>query len=213
MTSYSPKYCPYGLADASRRIISNPVFRDYIEFLQYGCESDGKELKMRISVQPGGGTPLHRHYIYAESFKCVAGRLGVEFGRAKTSRTVILKPGEEAYVPAGEWHRFFSPDDSVLAEFDCGASPAPETFEQALCIVYGLARDGKVDAVTGMPSGFVASCLFLSMSETEFPEWGMWLLGRLASLVDVYAGWTGEKDRLLRKYYGQPIDEFIMKDL
>lgn len=138
--------------------------------------------------------------------------MGVQTGLGAAAKEHILGPGEEVFVERHQWHRFFNQSDIEEFVFDGTVSPAHHGFEMALHIVYGLSEDGLVGK-DGLPKSFVANCLFLSMGELEFPGWGLWLLSKVAIAVDYWAQWTGEKKRLIERYYGNPVEVKTGKEL
>lgn len=209
---YTPTYRPYGLDDPEKRTIRNPRIKDWATFTKYGIENDGKEFSIRCLVKPGGGAITHRHGSYSETLTCVSGTMGVEKGWGKTAKVAYLQPGEHVFIAAGEWHKFFNPSKTEEFVFDGSVTPAHEGFEMALYIVYGLAEDGLSDD-EGLPRSFLANCIFISMSDMEFPNWGMWLLGKVANVFAVWGDWSGEKARLIRRYYGTPIEKKNKKEL
>ncbi|PSR51862.1 hypothetical protein AHMF7605_28525 [Adhaeribacter arboris] len=62
-----------------RRIIVNPCLKESIIFVQTAAETNGAVTELIITLQPGGGNPLHYHTSYTETFTALEGELGLEF--------------------------------------------------------------------------------------------------------------------------------------
>jgi hypothetical protein len=62
-----------------------------------------------------------------------------------------------------------------------------------------LEEDGECDE-KGVPKNFVHLCLLADLGDMKFPGM-MALLGPLAKIVAAYGRWTGEEERLLKKYW------------
>ncbi len=160
--------------------------------------------QVRITLGPGGGNPVHYHTTFEETFIPEKGRLGVFLGK----RELILSPGETATVPLRTNHRFFNPSDTEEIVFSGQTNPGLENFEQGLYIVYGLARDGLTDK-EGIPTSIVHLALFVTMSNTLLPGWGFWFMRPFFAALYWYAVWSGEKDRLVNKYW----DEILLESI
>lgn len=127
------------------RIITNPILRDEIIFLEISRESDGQHSLLNVLLTAGGGNPMHCHHAITEEFTCLEGELSVWIGR----QVVRLKPGESVTAPARSKHRFAN-QSGRPCRFQCRFTPGFPGMEQALQIAYGLARDGRTTG-RGMP--------------------------------------------------------------
>ena len=184
---------PPGMFDAHNRTITNPLIKDEVYFEKYSVETNGEYTKLNIKVSPGGGTPLHYHNTYNETFHAVTNDLGVEVGED----TVQLSPGESKTVPIGTKHRFFNPYSDRDVTFTVEVRPAHEGFEKSLYIMYGLARDGHSDE-KGAPKSMMHLCLMADMGDMSSPG----LLGKaIVKVVAAYGRWSGEEERLLQRYW------------
>ena len=187
---------PPGLRDSARRTISNPLFKDEVHFIKYSQETNGEYSEVRITVGPNGGNPIHYHTSFAETFFAEKGRLGA----TKGDREIILSPGESATIPKLTNHRFYNPSDVDTIVFRGRTDPGIESFEQGLYVVYGLAADGLTDK-DGIPTSLVHLALFSHMTNTNLPGVGFWFMRPVFAALNWYGEWSGEKARLLEKYW------------
>ncbi|KUJ22121.1 uncharacterized protein LY89DRAFT_768417 [Mollisia scopiformis] len=186
---------PPGVRDASRRHLYNPVIRDRVIFDRYGQETDGECTEARVTLAPGGGSPLHYHVSYAEHFECTTGTLGVN----NNNDLLHLSPGEKAIVPLNTKHNFFNDTDSDVS-FIVKLVPAHLGFEKSIYILYGLANDGECDE-TGVPKSFLHLCVISELGDLKWPGLFSWLGNGVTKSVAAYARWSGEEERLLKKYW------------
>ena len=136
-----------------------------------------------------------KHGSYREELSPASGALGVVLGDS----TLTFNPGETAVIPIGTQHRFFNPSKEETVEFVGKVVPAHEGFEKSVHIIYGLAADGECDA-QGLPKSFVHLCLMGDMGDMRWP--GMMAMANpLIKAVAAYARWSGEEERLLKKYW------------
>lgn len=193
MPSHAP--LPAGLKDPSRRTITNPTLKDSVHFLAYAAETSGAYFRIRVTLAPHGGTPPHRHASYTETFHALASPLPILCGDGE----IVLAPGQSRTIRRGEMHRFWNPGEEVVV-FEVTVAPAHAGFEQALHVLYGLAREGRVDG-KGVPRGFVEGCVVAVMAEMGSDRWGWWVLWPVVWVVAVGARWWGVERRLVRLYY------------
>ena len=95
---------------------------------------------LQVTLMPGGGTPLHYHRNFSETFVVTEGRLTVVMGK----KTLTLGAGQKITVEKGQPHRFAN-KSSLPVVFTTIILPGSEGFENALRILYGLAGDQKTD--------------------------------------------------------------------
>jgi quercetin dioxygenase-like cupin family protein len=67
-----------------------------------GAETGGTLLLVEMTVQPGGGPPLHRHRREDETFVVQSGRLSIWLG----DRAVEAEAGATVWAPRGVAHTF-----------------------------------------------------------------------------------------------------------
>ncbi len=196
-TNVSSESLPAGMRDPARRVLTHPIIKDRAIIEKYGAETNGEFTQIRVTVAPGGGTPLHYHGSYEEHLTSIRGILSCVVGK----RTLTFSPGETAVIPIGTEHRFFNASDEDV-DFIGKVVPAHEGFEKSLHICYGLAEDGECDD-KGLPRSFLHLCLMAELGDMKWP--GVMLIAGLGNTlvkaVAAYARWSGEEERLLGKYY------------
>lgn len=121
--------------------IENPVAGDRMVFHETAADSGGERLRFELILEPGAqGPPEHVHLEQTERFEVISGRIGAKLDGREQS----LGPGAALTVPAGAPHTWWSvgrEEARVLTEL----TPALEA-EGFFETIYGLARDGKLDA-------------------------------------------------------------------
>lgn len=127
-------------------MIENPVTGERA-VVRVGTEESGGELLVAdLYVRPGGAVAgEHVHPNIEESFTVVRGRVGLRID----GREPIAKLGERLRVPPGVAHDWWNAGEEeahVVVEIQPG-----KRFEEMICNLFGLARDGKTNA-RGMPN-------------------------------------------------------------
>lgn len=151
-------------------VYENPVTREYAVVLR-GTEDRGdRAMIVHLLARPGAaviGPHVHPHV--RERFTVVRGRL-----EARVAGVLHrLGPGQSAVIDAGVVHDWWNPSTSeeahVLVELDdaTGTDAAfghLARFELMIATLFGLARDGKVDA-KGRPSLLQAAVMMQEFSD------------------------------------------------
>jgi quercetin dioxygenase-like cupin family protein len=151
-------------------VYENPITREYAVVLR-GTEDRGDgPMIVHLLARPGAaviGPHVHPHV--RERFTVVRGRLEAEV--AGTLHR--LGPGQSAVIEAGAVHDWWNPSPSeeahVLVELEdaAGADTAFGNlvrFELMIATLFGLARDGKVDA-KGRPSPLQAAVMMQEFAD------------------------------------------------
>ena len=156
---------PPGIADPSRRTLTNPVMKDKVTFTRYSAETGGQSTHFRVTVAPGGGPPLHYHDTYTETFRPLVGITTIHLNGA----AILLHPGtsDAVTVPLAKVHDFKNETDQDI-ELEGELNPGSEGFEKSIYVLYGLARDGRCNS-DGTPKGFVENCLAFEMGDMRLP--------------------------------------------
>ena len=146
-----------------KRIFENPLIKDRIMLVESSRETGGAYTLIEVELQPGGGNSLHYHKSFAEKFTAVKGELWVDVGKQR----ICLQPGESATAPIDSLHRFYNPGDHAII-FQVKLTPGHEMFEHGLAIIYGLAKEGRVNK-KGIPRKLDHMALLMSLTDTGIP--------------------------------------------
>ena len=178
-------------------VLENPVTGERTVVRVGTEESGGELLVVDLYVRPGGAVAgEHVHPSIAESFTVVGGRVGFRLD----GRDSIAEPGQRLHVPAGVVHDWWNAGDEeahVVVEISPGAR-----FEEMVCNIFGLARDGKTNA-KGMPN-----LLQLALIAREFddvlqfttpPRWVQRLLFGLLAPIARARGYRGSYPKYLER--------------
>src|SRR4051812_3298338 len=107
---------------------------------------DGDRLRIRSTVDPGAGPPMHVHHLQSEAIRVDAGRMGVAIP-GEPDR--FAGPGESLTFAPGVEHRFWNAGDEPL-ELTGEVFP-PHNLEYFLSAVYTstAAHGGRPGAFDG----------------------------------------------------------------
>jgi len=128
-----------------RPVFDNPVTGERAIVITDPREHPERVLVSELHVSPGGRVAAaHLHPTVEERFLVLRGQVGFLIGAEER----LLGPGEGATVPAGTVHDWWQVGDEealVIVEVSPG-----DRFVEMVGSLFGLARDGKVNA-EGMP--------------------------------------------------------------
>lgn len=175
------------------RTIINLVLKDEVTYIHTAQSTNGEKTVMDIQLEPGGGTPLHYHKTYSETFEVLSGELMVQIGKQKKK----LGLGEKITVKRNEIHRFYS-ESNRPTKFRASIAPANEGFEKSLAILYGLASDG-LTTKKGIPKSFRHLAITAVMSGMNLPG----LLSNIEWVLEIVAKSKKSKkiqEELITKY-------------
>ncbi len=173
--------------------IINKIIRDEVTFMQTAKATNGRITSLQVKLMPGGGTPMHYHRHFSETFIVMEGTLTITLN----DRTVLLGPGEKIVVEKGQLHRF-SNRSAGPVRFTTTVLPGSEGFENALRILYGLAADDETDK-NGVPRNPLVLAA-VSIISDMWPAGPRVFIVPLLSLMNFLAILTGLRRRLLAKY-------------
>lgn len=126
------------MQNATKKIITNPVSGEKVTFINTSSETKGLKSVIEIELQPkGDGPPPHYHKTYSETFQILEGELCLQMGK----ELITARKGEKHTIDKYQLHTFKN-DASIPARFQITVTPGHEGFENALTILFGLARDG-----------------------------------------------------------------------
>lgn len=145
--------------DRRGEVFENPVTGERVVVLTDPDEHPDRVLVSHLFVRPGGRVALaHLHPGISERFHVLEGEVGFRLGDEER----VLGPGETAEVPPGtihDWWQIGAEEAQVVVEVAPG-----DRFVEMVGTMFGLARDGKVDA-KGMPRP-----LQLAVSASEYSD-------------------------------------------
>lgn len=158
------------------KTIVNPVVKDEVTFIQSASASRGQLTVLSVKLMPGGGTPLHYHKNFSETFTAVQGELTIYLKGKKR----VLKAGQKYTVQRGRTHRFANESDAPVF-FSTTIQPGSVGFEKSLYILYGLAGDGRTDG-KGIPKSVLDLAVVSKISDMHQPG----LLAVLTPLISLF---------------------------
>jgi uncharacterized protein YndB with AHSA1/START domain/quercetin dioxygenase-like cupin family protein len=144
-------------------VLEDPQSGDRLVFLQTAAETGGDLLEYELTFRPRGfAVRDHLHPRQSERHEVLEGSLGLVVAGSERR----LNAGDAYDVPAQTRHRIFSKQDAPLkARF--ALRPALDS-EILLETLFGLARDGKVDA-KGNPSLLQLAVIFDEFADLGRP--------------------------------------------
>ncbi len=178
------------------KTIVNPVINDEVTFIQTAASTNGRVTTLQVTLMPGGGTPLHYHRDFSETFVVIEGFLTIVL----ENKTITLSAKQKVTVEKGMAHRF-SNESSLPVVFTTIILPGSEGFENALQILYGLAGDRKTDK-KGVPKNLLALAVVSKISDMRLAGGGV-MLAPLMSLCNFIARISGVRKRLMKAYCAQ----------
>lgn len=176
------------------RTITNPVTGERLTFVDTARESGGKRTVGELEVAGRGGVPGHSHDDHEELIEVLEGRVAVTID----GDTRVLSAGERIVVPRGKVHAWRNADDDRPMRFRGTMTPGHPGFEVALCVMFGLARDGEARA-NGLPRRF-GDLALVAMWNEGLPAGPIRLLGPIVAWAARRATARGRAAELLRRY-------------
>jgi uncharacterized cupin superfamily protein len=147
------------MARAGERLY-DPVIGDSIEFRETARDTGGALLSGVWTAV--GAPPMHVHPFQEEHFEVLSGTVGIQIEDEQRS----LGEGEQATVPPGTPHTWYSEDDQEeKARFLFELRPALNT-EILLETLYGLATDGNTDR-NGLPKPLQLAVILNGLNKGE----------------------------------------------
>lgn len=158
------------------KTIVNPIVKDEVTFIQTAAASKSQMTVLSVKLMPGGGTPLHYHKNFSETFTVVQGELTVYLKGKK----IVLEAGQEYTVQRGKTHRFANESDAPVF-FSTTIQPGSVGFEKSLYILYGLAGDDRTDS-KGVPKSLLDLAVVSKISDMHQPG----ILAVLSPLITLF---------------------------
>lgn len=176
-----------------KETIINPIIKDEVTFTQTAAETNGRITSLLVKLMPGGGTPLHYHKSFSETFNVVEGTLTLTL----KNKSIMLCAGERFTVERNVVHRFSNTSTQPVT-FTTVVLPGSAGFENALRILYGLAADGATDN-KGVPRNPLVLAAISQISDMH-PAGIAVFFTPLFSLLGVLAKMSSVRQKLMRKY-------------
>lgn len=176
-----------------KKTITNPVIKDQVTFTQTAHETNGRISTLLVRLMPGGGTPLHYHKNFSETFIVVEGELTLTVN----GKAISLTGGQKITVEKGIVHRF-SNGSAAPVTFTTVIVPGSTGFENSLRILYGLASDGKTDS-KGIPKNILTLVAVSKMSDMH-PVGIIKLFAPLFGVLNQFAQMMHLHEKLTDKY-------------
>ncbi|HEX7754859.1 MAG TPA: cupin domain-containing protein [Niabella sp.] len=177
--------------------IINPVIKDQVTFTQTAAATNGRITTLQVTLMPGGGTPMHYHKNFSETFVVVEGILTLTL----KGRVLHLTAGQKLTVEKGQVHRF-SNNTTAPVTFTTVVLPGSEGFENALRILYGLAGDQQTDQ-KGIPKSLLALAVVSKISDMR-PAGAGALMIPFFGFLNFIAGISGFHKKLVNRYCKNP---------
>src|SRR3569833_3173905 len=175
------------------KTIVNPVIKDEVTFKQTAAETSGRVTSLIVTLTPGGGTPMHYHRCFTETFITVKGQLTLVL----KDKTITLSEGQKFTVEKNIAHRFENRSGKAVV-FSTIILPGSTGFENALCILYGLARDKRTND-KGVPVNMLELAATSEMSDMHLAGAAA-LLTPVVKICALIARLTNVRKRLITKY-------------
>lgn len=175
------------------KTIVNPLIKDQVTFTQTAAETCGRVTTLAVKLMPGGGTPMHYHRQFTETFVVLEGVLTIVLKK----RTLRLFPGQEYTVEKRQVHRFCNQSDQPVS-FSTIIRPASAGFENSLCILYGMAGDKRTNS-KGIPKSLLHLAAISRMSDMHLSGPAV-LLSPLLSVLAVIARIMKVEKKLVEQY-------------
>ena len=176
-----------------KKTIINPVIKDQVTFTQTAEETGGRITSLLVKLMPGGGTPMHYHKNFSETFAVVEGTLTLITKKGRFT----LSSGQKFTVEKEVIHRF-SNESNAPVIFTTVILPGSTGFENALRILYGLAEDGITNK-KGLPKSLQTLAVISTMSDMHAAGAGA-LFTPLFGLLNSIARMNGLEKKLLNRY-------------
>jgi quercetin dioxygenase-like cupin family protein len=178
-----------------KQTVYNPALKETIVFKKTSAETQGEYSELEISLEPGGGNPMHYHRSYTELFTAVNGELGLQL---ENGEKMFLKPGQSYLVKKGEGHRFFNHGNNRIT-FRNTVVPGSTGLENTLRILSGLAEDGLYSK-RNIPRNVFHMGICAVMSDMRLTGVAGMITTPLVHILARLARKKGIEDSLIKKY-------------
>ena len=178
----------------TNRVHNNPILGNRIEFKELCEETNGTRTVAEITLAPYGSIPAHYHNEFSEYYEVLEGELKMQIGK----EIKTLNKGDYVLIPAKKVHRYFN-ETGMPVKFKVVIQPGNIGYQLLVCVLNGLARDGKVKK-NGLPGSWLIRGYLSVASGSNVPGFLSWIQPLLNWLYKV-AVKKGIDKQLLSKYY------------
>lgn len=176
-------------------IYLNPITKEQATILKTSMQTKGEFTLIEVTLQPGGGNPIHYHKKFSEDFHPQEGVLGVHY----KGKEILLSPSESFKVSAMDLHRFYNPTDYPIT-FRAKLEPGQPGFENFMAVLFGLVRDGKTFSANQIPFNPLYAALLLKWGDTYVDSIAFKIALPFIKLFAGLAKAIGLDDQLLNRY-------------
>jgi len=176
----------------------NPINGERTTILESAEQTGGAYTHFEVTLNPGGGNPLHYHTKFTEEFLSVKGALGLQQGK----QTVHLQPGQSLLVPIRSHHRFFN-NSAQKITFRVKLTPGQPGFENFLKVMFGLVNDGQTITKNQIPKNIYHIAVVFVWGDTHLTNPLFKWFSPLVLLFYKRAVKLGIDKMLLEKYCGK----------
>ena len=173
----------------------NPVNGEITTILKSAADTNGAYTLFEVSLNAGGGNPLHYHKGFTEEFFAVTGVLGLQKGKT----IIYLQPGESALVPVGIHHRFFNDTNSPII-FRVKLTKGQPDFENFLKAMFGLVNNGQTITKNQIPKNIYHIAVLFVWGDTHLTNIFFRIFSPLVKVFYKRAVRLGIEQELLDRY-------------
>lgn len=172
----------------------NPILGNTVEFIELSEETKGTRTVAEISLDPGGGIPLHYHNEFSEFYEVQEGELTIQV----KNEIKTLKKGDYLLIPVKLNHRYYNATNETV-KFKVVIQPGNIGYQLLVSVLNGLARDGKATK-SGLPKNLLIFSYVSVAAGSNIPG--------IMSLLQPFLNWLyrlamkrGIDKQLLAQYY------------
>jgi len=173
----------------------NPINGETTTILESSAQTNGAYTFFEVTLNAGGGNPLHYHKSFTEEFFAVSGTLGLQKGK----QVIYLQPGESALVPVGFYHRFFN-DTHAPITFRVKLTKGQPNFENFLKAMFGLVNDGQTITKNQIPKNIYHIAAMFVWGDTHLTNLFFRMFAPLVTMFYKRAVKLGIEKDLLDRY-------------
>jgi len=180
---------------AETKTYHNPINGETTTILESSAQTNGAYTFFEVTLNAGGGNPLHYHKGFTEEFFAISGKFGLQKG----NQIIYLQPGESALVPIGVYHRFFN-DTDIPITFRVKLTKGQPSFENFLKSMFGLVNDGQTITKNQIPKNIYHIAVMFVWGDTHLTNPFFRVFSPLVKVFYKKAVALGIEQKLLNTY-------------